>query len=149
MIHVVERKSALRYRLASNADREFFFMLRNDPDTLRMGRRVAVTKQEHAAWWRSTTDMRYIWFLSTKHGHTDIGIVRIGMDGCISIVVHPDHRRKGYAKQILSKIRQMRRSKINGLRRLFAEIAPENVASQRAFFHAGWSPVVFETLVSR
>ncbi len=119
-------------------DKDFFFRLRNDPVTCRMSRRGKITQEEHDVWWAKTQDHRFIILADRAYA----GYVRIGPDGTLSIALDNLYRGLGIGTQALWQIRKI--CGRLGYRRIFAEIAPENAASQKAFLKAGWSPVLFE-----
>lgn len=128
----------LTLRPATDADSWYFFSLRNEPTAVRMSRRGVVTPAEHDRWWRTTSDMRYVAEVDGR----EVGTLRVSSEGTVSIVVAAAERGKGWGPLMLEAV--LPRAKAAGIERLFAEVAPENTRSQRAFLKAGWKPILFE-----
>lgn len=125
-------------RKATEDDKEYFYALRSDPLASRMSRRAPLTKEEHDKWWHYTPDYR---FVADADG-SPVGTIRLGVDGTISIIVAPGLRGQGVGTAMLKAFTPI--AKELGFRRMWAEVAEENAASQRAFIKAGWSPILFE-----
>lgn len=125
-------------RPATALDSDYFFTLRCDPVAARMSRRRAPTWEEHAAWWERTKEHRFV--AEDEVGY--VGTIRLAPDGLVSIIVDPKMRGQGYGPRMLAALEPY--AKDAGIHTLLAEIAYENVASQRAFLNAGWSPVLLE-----
>lgn len=128
----------LTLRPATDADSWFFFSLRNEPTAVRMSRRGVITPAEHDLWWRTTSDLRYVAEVDGR----EVGTLRVAADGTVSIVVAATERGNGWGTRMLEDV--VPRAREAGITRLFAEVAPENERSQRAFLRAGWKPVLFE-----
>ena len=124
----------------SQALKDYFFALRNDPLASQMSRRPAVTPQEHSRWWQEGSDYKYLAVRASDLAW--VGTIRVSVEGVISIIVDPQHRGHGHGREMLRQIIPIMRTA--GFSRLLAEVAPENVASQKAFMHAGWAPVLWE-----
>lgn len=118
--------------------KDYFLSLRNDPLASVMSRRPAITRSEHTRWWNEGSDYKYV---ATHEGKL-VGTMRVSVEGVISIIVDPAHRGHGHGREMLRRIIPIMRTA--GFSRLLAEVAPENVASQRAFQHAGWAPILWE-----
>jgi RimJ/RimL family protein N-acetyltransferase len=71
-----------------------------------------------------------------------VGTIRVGADGAVIIIIDSVFRGQGYGPTMLEAVAPL--AKEAGLRTLLAEVAPENVRSQRCFVKAGWVPVLFE-----
>ena len=126
-------------RRATDADRMVFFWLRNEPVALRASRRPVITQEEHDRWWENTTD--YLWVAESESGAI-VGTLRLSQEGTVSIIVAKDARGQGRGPLMLTLLDDEARAL--GYRRMWAEIAPENAMSQRAFLKAGWVPILME-----
>ena len=125
-------------RKADDADSWFFWTLRTDPDAARASHRPPPTREEHDRYWKSYCDERYVIYVDEEPSR--IGTLRISGDGYVSIVIEEQYRGRGYGRGALEAVI----GQAKGRGRLFAEVAPENEASQRAFLGAGWKPTLFE-----
>ena len=125
-------------RVADDGDKDLFYRLRAEPLVARVSRRGEITKAEHDRWWKGTTDHRFV----ADWNGAPAGVMRIGVDGTVSIIVCPELRGTGMGPSMLKLLAGEARKL--GFQRLWAEIAPENVASQRAFIKAGWAPILLE-----
>lgn len=123
---------ALTLRPATDADREFFFDLRNDPVAVKYSlMQTAVTPDEHASWWAMTADRLYVM--------GDVGYVRLGIGAgqtVVSIAVAAAKRGQGYAGMMLKLVHA--EAVRLGVTRLVAHILPGNTPSLRAFLRAGY-----------
>ena len=135
---VQQRESKMILRKATDEDREYFFILRTDPTAALMSRRLMPTHEQHVKWWASTSDLRYV----AVFGEQRLGTVRVGKDGAVSIVIDPRKRGLGYGPAMLEALVPL--AKAEGYDTLLAEIAYENVRSQRCFAKANWRPVLWE-----
>jgi RimJ/RimL family protein N-acetyltransferase len=124
---------------ATDLDSDYFFTLRCDPVAARMSRRRPPTLAEHLKWWDETKDLR---FVAEDDDGTCIGTLRLAADGVVSIIVDPRVRGQGYGPRMLAAVEPF--AKDAGIHTMLAEIAYENVASQRCFLNAGWVPVLLE-----
>lgn len=120
-------------------DCAYFYNLRIDPVASRMSRRRAPTWDEHVAWWGRTTD--YLFVAYTENGPS-VGTLKLTRDGTVSIIVDPQSRGLGYGPAMLQALDPL--AKEAGLTVMHAEIAYENVRSQKVFAKAGWVPILFE-----
>lgn len=125
-------------RWAHNGDFNYFLALRSDPIACLMSRRPAPTIEEHTRWWNATSDHRLV----ADHEGVNVGTLRVSPEGVISIIVDPNHRGHGHGREMLRQVIPIMH--VAGYSRLLAEVAPENVASQKAFEYAGWKPVLWE-----
>ena len=126
-------------RPAIGADIHYFFTLRCDPVASRMSRRRAPTWEEHAEWWARTSDLRFVAEVEGAY----VGTLRLSTDGVVSIIVDPLVRGAGWGPRMLEALVPYAKEAY-GFHTLMAEIAYENVASQKAFLKAGWHPVLME-----
>lgn len=124
-------------RPATDADCEYFYILRSDPTAALMSRRLVPTHAEHLKWWRDSHDLKFVAEVAER-----VGTVRVGGDGAVSIVVDPTKRGLGYGPLILKALAPL--AKAHGHTTLLAEIAYENLRSQQCFRKAEWRPVLWE-----
>jgi GNAT superfamily N-acetyltransferase len=129
-------------RIATDADSDYFFALRADPTAALMSRRLVPTRTQHDRWWHTTHDLKYVAIKQNIGYDSRIGTVRVGKDGAVSIVVDPNWRGLGYGPMMLDALSPL--AKAEGYDTLLAEIAYDNVRSQRAFAKAKWRPVLWE-----
>lgn len=125
-------------RPARDADSDYFFTLRSEPTAALMSRRLVPTHEQHEKWWRTTHDLKYVAMALGDN----VGTVRVGTDGAVSIVVDPRMRGLGYGPMMLEALAPL--AKAQGYDTLLAEIAYENERSQRCFAKARWRPVLWE-----
>ena len=125
-------------RPATELDSDYFFTLRCDPVAARMSRRRPPTPTEHEKWWSETKEHRFV--AEDEVGY--VGTLRLAADGLVSIIVDPKMRGQGYGPRMLAALEPY--AKEAGIHTMLAEIAYENVASQRCFLTAGWVPVLLE-----
>jgi RimJ/RimL family protein N-acetyltransferase len=125
-------------RPATALDSDYFYVLRGDPVAARMSRRRAPTLKEHLKWWDMATELRFV----AEDEEGCIGILRLAPDGLVSIIVEQRRRGQGYGPRMLAAVEPF--AKEAGIHTMLAEIAYENVASQRCFLNAGWVPVLLE-----
>ena len=126
---------------ATDADSDYFFTLRSDPAAALMSRRLVPTRAQHDRWWAETHDLRYVAWVGDPHTQR-VGTIRVGTHGEVSIVVDPLSRGLGYGPRMLEMLEPL--AKAEGYETLLAEIAYDNVRSQRAFGKAKWRPVLWE-----
>ena len=126
-------------RPATIYDTDYFYKLRCDPVASRMSRRRAPTWEEHAEWWARTSDLRFVAEVEGAY----VGTLRLKPDtGEVSIIVDPISRGRGWGPRMLHALEPYAQQA--GIHTLLAEIAYENLPSQRAFMNAGWHPVLME-----
>ena len=123
---------------ASDKDITFLYDLRTDPVASRMSRRPPPTLTEHMHWWGKTTDLIYV----AEWDRVRVGMMRVSVDGVVSIIVHPELRGQGFGEPMLRALETHARGE--GHRHLIAEVAYENMPSQRIFGKAEWRPILFE-----
>lgn len=128
----------MNLRPATDSDSDYFFALRSDPTAALMSRRLVPTRASHDKWWHETHDLKYVAEMLGKKA----GTVRVCKDGAVSIVVDPMMRGLGYGPMMLEALVPL--AKVEGYDTLLAEIAYDNVRSQRAFAKAKWRPVLWE-----
>jgi len=126
-------------RPATPWDTDYFYTLRCDPVASRMSRRRAPTWEEHAEWWARTSDLRFVAEVEGAY----VGTLRLSQDGVVSIIVDPLVRGAGWGPKMLEALVPYAKEAY-GFHTLFAEIAYENLPSQKAFTRAGWHPVLME-----
>lgn len=129
-------------RLATIEDDEFFFALRTDAETVKQSTRPAPSWPEHESWMESSlaspTRRLFVAFESTDS--RSIGTGRLdhhGEEVEVSWAVAPDSRRMGYGRELIRGLLEYARTIWPGVQ-CTAQIKPENVASLRAAFAAGF-----------
>ena len=66
----------------------------------------------------------------------------MNQEGVVSIAIMPLYRGSGYGTRALELVKEA--AKGAGFYHLIAEVAPDNLPSQKGFLRAGWRPVLFE-----
>lgn len=128
----------MRLRPALDADSPFFWVVRNDPDTIAHSwSKRGVTAEEHARWWQTTPDARYV-----AEGLTgDVGILRLtALDDStceVHLAVAPGYRGSGYSTDMLREATVVARSL--GYTLIVARVDSDNTPSLRAFLRAGYA----------
>jgi len=128
-------------RPATRDDADRLLAWRNDPDAVRFsstGR--AVAPEEHRAWIASrlAREQPRLW-VGEEDGRS-VGQVRLDVDGgvgIVSIAVAPEHRGRGLAAELLQRLAQLTAADPE-VHRLVAHVSAANLASLRAFEHAGF-----------
>lgn len=134
----------LALRVAGAQDDELVWPWRNHPATRRFSRNGApLERGAHREWWReSLADPRRRLFIA-HCGNRPVGVLRFDLDGAaaeISIYLDPALTGLGLGPAMLRLAQGWVRRSGQPLRRLTAEILPENRASQSAFAAAGFEP---------
>ena len=128
-------------RLATDADSEFFLFLRNDPRTRRYSHHSQIiTPEGHAEWWATTQDLRFI--------EDKVGVVRVSREGRVSIILAPEVRGQGKARDLLEEVLNHLDEKTvdpwNPKRKYTAEVHQWNVGSLIVFLKAGFLPYAMD-----
>jgi len=118
----------LTARPATDADADLFRTLRASVPEASQPSEAA-----HAAWWAWAAERRWV----AEAGGAPVGVLRLGADGTVSIVLAPGARGRGWGAALLRWLAGEARAA--GVPRLRAEIAPGNAASRRAFLAAGYA----------
>jgi RimJ/RimL family protein N-acetyltransferase len=127
-------------RAASARDRDALLAWRNDPATRGMSlQQEAVSPADHERWFASSLDSRdRLLFIAEKDGA--VGTIRLDLRqhglAEVSLTVAPDHRKRGYAAEMIRAVEPHARDR--QVRTLVAAIRPENEPSVRAFKSAGY-----------
>lgn len=128
----------LRPAAARDADR--LLAWRNDPVTRRAAFQTGeVEREEHVAWLeRRLADPRSELYIAESAGAA-VGQVRLDREddstAVVSVTVAPEARGRGLAAPML---RALASATQLGVRRLRAEVKPDNASSLRAFARAGY-----------
>ena len=133
---------AVSLRPTTPHDADLLLAWATDPVTRAMSlNRAAITQVDHERWLAdrlSRADCHL--YVAMDGDGVPVGHVRFepaGTDWRISVVVAPDRRGQGLARDMIeSGVREMARQQVEG--RIVAEIRPENEASRRAFTRAGF-----------
>lgn len=128
----------LRLRPAIDTDVSYFWTVRNDPETIAHSwSKRGVTAEEHARWWQTTPDARYV--AETAEG--DVGTLRLtALDDStceVHLAVAPGFRGAGYSTEMLREATVLAREK--GYGRIIARVDSDNTPSLRAFLRAGYA----------
>ena len=132
-------------RQARGEDEPFFLELRNEPLATRMSHRGPITPEQHAHYWKHTSD---ICIVITSDGR-DVGLMRVQQDGTVSIIIHEGERGRGHGADALRLLPWFVTNFQAYPLVLYAEVLPENEPSQKAFLNAGWAPILFQTEVAQ
>jgi len=117
---------------------------RNDPTTRNNSRSNKVVSQEdHDAWMAACMSPAHpkgkVWVADVDG--TSVGVIRINLDLEVSITVAPEHRGKGYAKEMLRQVCAKFQGNYYDTYCLDAEIKTTNVASQYVFEQCGFKMI--------
>ena len=129
---------------AELSDAELAFTWRNATMTRRFFRDPReLTLVEHQAWWRRTLSRKDRRLLIAQIGRVKVGVLRLDwgtelQQAEVSIYLDPKHTGLGLGKYMLRTLSHWVRASTSDLRRLVAEITPDNLASRRAFESAGY-----------
>lgn len=136
-----DNSPSLRLRPAIASDSDMAATLRNDPEAYRFFRQPApVSDADHREWY-----IRHLFDPSTRIwtgvvNSTPVGQVRIAVTAgraIVSIGVLPDFRGEGFSSRMLSRLLDALHADFQ-VRRLVADVHPENPASFAAFAGAGF-----------
>jgi len=122
-------------RPAQSRDAADLLAWRNDPLTREMSRSAgAVTPEQHQAWFAAVLEGAEVTLLIGESEGVKVGMVRLdhGPETEVSINVNPACRGRGYGEALLT----LALARVE--RPVFAEIKPENLASQRLFERVGF-----------
>jgi RimJ/RimL family protein N-acetyltransferase len=137
---------AIALRPAREEDMELVYRWRNDETTRRYSFDPRpVPWETHVAWYtRSLQRDDRILLMGELQGNP-IGVLRYDFDGSqatISVYVAPDTQHQGLGRRLIRRGSQWLSDHRPAIRAVTAEIMAENVASQRAFLAAGYTPLV-------
>lgn len=132
----------MELRRATMDDAEVLLKWRNDEKT-RAGSftQNIISLDSHKRWLKSKLDDSNCHLFILTEGNELLGNVRLdvtgenGEVGEISYVINPDHRGKGYGKEILRTLEDVVPS---GVKALAGFVKTDNVASQRCFEANGY-----------
>jgi len=135
-------RDELSLRPAAEADADLALTWRNAPSTrLRSFVSSAIAESDHRDWWRAALGMVSRTLLVATLGGAPVGVLRLdhaGDDATVSIYLDPDLTGLGVGTVMLRRTATWCQARLPELRRLHAEILPENKASQAAFHKAGF-----------
>jgi len=121
----------LKLRLAHGDESEYFYNLRNDPDSVK-GSGGGVEFFDHQSWWHNTSDLLIVAMVDKDR----VGTLRVATNGVVSIVVAPEHRGKGLSTKMLKALVPF--AKQFGHKKLQAYVKVDNARSVKAFERAKW-----------
>jgi RimJ/RimL family protein N-acetyltransferase len=127
-------------RLATIEDSDFLFAMRTYPEAARQSSGKPPTLEEHAEWIASSLMSPSRRILVAEENDDLVGTGRLdnhGEEVEVSWTVSPDYRGRGYGRQVIVELLGYAETVWPGVR-CVAQIKPENVASLRAAFAAGF-----------
>lgn len=135
--------SIVRLRLAEQSDENWLLELQREPQTRRYARNSSVpTGEEHSRWFSTVLGNVDVFLLIIEVGGERAGSLRLDPmrhDTAafeISIAIDPKFHGRGIGAAALSLARRFQAGAV-----FEAEILPENIASRRLFFAAGFHKV--------
>ncbi len=146
-VEPIAAKDGVRVQLRSAGvqDEAWLLELQRQPSTRRFYRNPAVpSREEHHEWLKRTLDDPMKLLFVIESGGEPVGTLRLDqLSGDneailyeVSIAVDAAHANRGIGSAALGLIRRLMPAA-----QFEADIAPENIASQRAFAHAGYQPL--------
>jgi UDP-2,4-diacetamido-2,4,6-trideoxy-beta-L-altropyranose hydrolase len=130
-------------RSATPADAERAWQWRNAPDVRKYSHNSAgIPLADHLNWWRAACADRSSALLVAEIGNQALGILRLDHEkegSTVSLYVDPDLTGLGLGAAILDAGATWCRRERPQTKKLWAEILPENKASQAAFRKAGFA----------
>lgn len=129
-------------RNAGESDMDLLFQWVNDKEVRNNSFRTKdITYEEHQNWFMDILKRedvkQYIYMLKEK----PVGQIRICLteeEAEISYSIAPKHRCMGYGKQMIADLKKKVQEEYPKVKRLVAQVKPENVASQKAFLDCGY-----------
>lgn len=129
--------NSVHLRTASEDDAELLFEWANDKDVRNNSFSThQITHEEHMAWFGqllANKDARQ-YILMT--GNEAVGQIRVNIEddsARISYSIASDYRRMGYGKLIISLLPDVIRTDFPDVKKLIAEVKPNNIGSRKAF----------------
>lgn len=137
-------KEYLTFRRAEEADSELILEWANDVQTRRQSfHSEFIDSETHRKWYAESLQNpnRELWICC--HGKTPIGLFRLdlraGGEYEISYSIAPQQRNRGYGGAMLALGETLAKEKHPKLRRLLAEVKPDNGASRHLFEKLGYT----------
>ncbi|MCM1258679.1 MAG: GNAT family N-acetyltransferase [Roseburia sp.] len=129
-------------RDAEEFDMDLLFQWVNDKEVRKSSFQTKdITYEEHQKWFMDMLhreDARqYIYVLDEE----PVGQIRIrlaGEEAEISYSIAPKYRCMGYGKRMISALKRAVQGEYPDIKRLVAQVKPENVASQKVFLDCGY-----------
>jgi UDP-2,4-diacetamido-2,4,6-trideoxy-beta-L-altropyranose hydrolase len=134
--------STVSVRLADEADGERIYRWRNHPDVRGASfDNGEIPFEAHAAWFRSTLDNERRALLVAERDGDPMGVVRYDLEGdeaLVSVYLAPGMTGRGWGQAMIEAADRWMVAHRPTIRRVRAEIIPDNLASCRAFAAAGY-----------
>lgn len=129
-------------REATMADCDLLYQWANDPEVRKNSFHTEpIEYKEHRSWLKRVLEsqmlLQYIYVCDGQ----EVGQIRIAVEketATISYSIAPDYRCMGYGKAMVSALAQRVKKDFPNIKRLVAEVKPENVASVKAFMDSGF-----------
>ncbi len=123
-------------------DGELLFQWANDPAVRQNSFHTApISREEHQTWFeRALSDGNTVIYIYLSDGKP-IGQVRLNVTagiGDVDYSICAEERGKGHAKRMLALAQEKLKAEHPEIRRLHAEVKPENTASKRVFAGLGY-----------
>lgn len=130
-------------RKATIEDRDLLFQWANDPLVRKNSFSTAeIAYEEHVDWYNRVLDredcIQYIYM----DGEYPVGQARITLNGDsaeIGLSICEEMRSRGYGQKLIALISEKVLKEFPDISKIFAEVKPENYASQNALLHAGYT----------
>lgn len=142
-ISLAMSKEQLELHRAKAEDAESTYLWRNAESTRRYFRGEGpVHHDSHIEWWRSSLNRRDRHILLARIGKQAVGVVRFdcssAADAEVSIYLAPQFTGLGLGRKVLIEACKWVRSEVRTLRRIVADVHPENSMSVKTFLAAGF-----------
>lgn len=129
-------------RSAEESDMDLLFQWVNDKEVRKSSFQTGdVTYEEHKRWFMDMMRRGDIRQYIYMQGEEPVGQIRICLkveEAEISYSIAPKYRCMGYGKRMIAALSNMVREEYPAIKRLVAQVKPENVASQKVFFDCGY-----------
>ena len=129
-------------RDARESDMDMLFQWVNDKEVRKSSFQTKdITYEEHQKWFMDMLhreDVRQYIYVLNEEPVGQIRILLTGEEAEISYSIAPKYRCMGYGKRMISALKSAVQEEYPGIRRLVAQVKPENVASQKAFLDCGY-----------
>lgn len=129
-------------RNAGESDLDLLFQWINDKEVRKNSFQTKeITYEEHQKWFMDMLQRedvkQYIYVLEEE----SVGQIRICLnkeEAEISYSIAPKYRCMGYGKQMITALKKVVQEEYPKVKRLVAQVKPENVASQKVFLDCGY-----------
>lgn len=140
--HLLTESRPLRLRPARSEDGRLVFEWRNHPDIRKYSfDPSSISRENHERWFAETISSQDTALLIAEQGDAPVGVLRYdfkGDDAFISVYAAPHSLGKGLGQYLITAGNAWVRANRPEIRRVVAEIKPENRSSVHAFRNAGF-----------